>query len=249
VVKYRFVDGNNKITSKHDPKYVLELMVTFRGNVPINYGYYCVLKHGWALAPFSCVALSQTTMLFRIQKCSFTQALWSSLGDGAQEGSWLRDHLPISFYGPFVSTDCTSGVYRNMAVLVTGTGDAVSNAIVKMQEQRTYWDKVTVIKCGKGRHVPASSHLKEGPNMTDESDFLSHIAQKGQKEGQLFCSLANFNKEALLRMLVVLQTHHFEVVICSGLIAHQIKILKHEKARFKNVTVNWHAVHIESFAV
>eukprot|EP00808_Paulinella_micropora_P026564 g25624.t1 len=156
-LEYRFVvDGlKDPQPETSQPKYILELRVTARDVMPVDFGFYCVLSRGSCFASYTMIPLNRNQFMFRIKNCVLTESLRPLLNssDQGDENYWFKtaDPFVMTVHGPYHSSDYSIANAKKLAVFVNGTGNAVSDAIIRfVDEKPRYFRKVIVFNMGGG---------------------------------------------------------------------------------------------------
>eukprot|EP00808_Paulinella_micropora_P013966 g24778.t1 len=225
-LEYRFmVNGlKNPQPETSDGKYILELRVTARNVMPVDFGFYCVLSRATYFSSYTMIPLSRNHFMFQIKNCVLTESLRPLLHSteycGDEEDCWFKvaDKSGIRVHGPYRSSDYSLANAKKLAIFVDGTGNAVSDAIIRfVDEKPNYFKKVLVFNMGGGDalHYGISGAMMKGGVRTEVQEVQS---TNDMLQGKL-PEVMNSDVQ-----LTILNFKNMNVDICE----HVMKCVQHE---------------------
>jgi len=262
---------SNKVIPAKQRQYVLELKVTFHEEIPMKYGYYCYVKMGSCGASYTMIPMDSNTALFRIQRCALTESIKTRLGKlsymraGSVYASPSSQLPPLECYGPYLSGDYNTGNSKKVAVLVSGTGNAVSDALALFNSaRRQYWKSLSILNAGS-KQLDDQYYKIQGIPCVAVPDRVTINGQLqlnyyAAKVRQPFVNLINVNSlnvTIVRRLLLALQSCNYSIVICSAMwrgIVDQVLEQDNELAAKAEMgrdadTINPNIIHIEDFEI
>lgn len=262
---------SNKVIPHSQGTYVLELKVRFHEEIPVKYGYYCVIKFGSINASYTMIPLDSKSALFRIQKCALTEAIKNQLGKlsyievNSVYAKPSSQFTKLDVFGPYLSGDYNTGNSKKVCVLVSGTGNAVSDALALFNSARKqYWKSLTILNAGS-RQLDDQYYAIQGipcvalPDTLylENTDQLHYYATTPRKPFVNLINVDCLNVKIVRQLMLALKYQGFSIVICSAMwrglvdkVIEQDPIMAAEyETGFEGGSVDPQIVHIEDFEI